>query len=563
MMKKMRKNFTQIIVFALIAAAALSYWYWQRNIYSKDILALEILGPESVDFAESFDYIVKYKNNGNVRLEEAKLVFEYPKNAILEEGQNYRQEISLDDIYPKEEKTFTFPSRLIGQDNEVLSAKAVLDYKPKNLKQHYERDTTFATQIKSLPLTFDFNLTSKVEPAKKFNFQLNYVSNIDYPLMNMRIAVDYPSGFEFINSQPKDLEKNEWELSPINRGESGKVDITGMMQGDVGEQKLFRARLGMWRDGEFILLKEISKGVEITQTGILITQKINGNYNYVANPGELLHYEIFFKNISKATLTDLKLTNILDGDMFDLSSKNVPEGDTAAGDNSILWDWNRVSSLQFLEPQEEGKVDFWVKLKPDFQIPSITGKLVIKNKVYLSSGNKEVLASETEEFSTKINSKLELAQKILFEDEIFGNTGQIPPKVGEITTYTVMWQAKNYYNEVKNVKARTILPDYVHFNGKFFPEGSNLTYDPNSREVVWEAGNFGVGQGVLNIAPNIAFQISFSPNGSQLGQTPDLISQAIISGEDTWTGDTVDGTAPSVNTTLPDDPSINRQGIVR
>jgi uncharacterized repeat protein (TIGR01451 family) len=555
MMKKIKKNFTKILVFSLIAVSAVAYWYWQRNVYSKDILSLEILGPASVDFAENFDYTVKYKNNGKVRLEEAKLIFEYPKNAILEEGKNYRQEISIDDIYPGEEKTYSFPARLIGQDSEVLMAKATINYKPKNLKQHSERVTTFSTQIKSLPLTFEFDLSSKVEPAKNLKFRLNYFSNIDYPLMDLRVIAEYPSNFEFVSSNPKSLEKIEWELPPLNRAEGGRVEITGIIQGEVGDQKLFKAKLGMWRDGEFILLKEIAKGVEITQPGIFVTQKINGNYDYVANPGELLHYEIFFKNIGKDTLTNLSLVNTLDGEMFDLQSINAPEGDSTSGDNSIVWDWRSLSSLQFLESQEENKVDFWVKLKPDFQIPSITGNLVVKNKIYISPA--------TEEFSTKINSKLGLVQKAFFQDEIFGNSGPISPIAGETTTYTIIWQVKNYYNEVKNVKVKTTLPEYVHLTGKIFPEDSRLTYDSQSREIVWEVGDLKVGQGVLNIPPNVAFQVSFSPTISQIGQSPEIVTQSKISGEDSWTGDTIEQTAFGVNTNLPDDPSINGQGTVR
>lgn len=539
----------------MVAGSALAYWYWQRNVYSKDILSLEILGPTFVDFAKDFDYTVKYKNNGSVYLEEAKLVFEYPKNAILEDGQNLRQEISLEDIYPGEEKSYSFRTRLIGQDSEVLTAKAAISFKPKNLKQRSERSTTFTNQIKSLPLTFEFDLPPKVEPYKDLKFGLNYFSNIDYPLMDLRVIVEYPSGFEFINSNPKSLEKVEWELPPVNRAEGGKIEITGTIQGRVGEQKLFNAKLGMWRDGEFILFKEVSRGVEINQQGILITQKINGNYDYVANPGELLHYEIFFKNINSDTLTNLSLVDVLDGDIFDLQSLNAPEGSSTLGDSSIIWDWKSISSLQFLDPQEENKVDFWVKLKPDFQIPSITGSLFIKNKVYLSP--------TIEEFSTKVNSKLELSQKAFFQDEIFGNSGPIPPKVGEITTYTIIWQAKNYYNEVKNVKVKTILPEYMHLTGKIFPENSKLTFDSQSREIVWEAGDLAVGQGVLNAAPNVAFQVSFSPSISQIGQSPDIMGQSKISGEDSWTGETIEGIASSTNTNLPDDPSINRQGTVR
>jgi hypothetical protein len=556
MMKKIRKKLPALLFVLLLVAGGLTYWYWQKNVYSKDILKLEILGPESVDFAKDFDYTVKYKNNGKVRLEESKLTFEYPANSILEEGKNLRQEITLEDIYPGEEKTITFPAKLIGQEGEVLTAKASLNYKPKNLNARYESSTSFTTQLKSLPLTFEFDLPSKVESSKDVKFRLNYFSNVDYPLLGLRIEAEYPSGFEFVSSNPKALESVEWELSPLNKAEGGRIEITGRIQGTVGEQKLFKAKIGMWRDGEFILFKEIARGVEITKPGLLITQKINGSSDYSAIPGEQLHYEIYFKNISDDILTNLSLVDTLSSPIFDLQTINAPEGEFTLGDNSIIWEWRTVGDLQYLSPDEENKVEFWVKLKSNFDIPSVEGNLALQNTVYLAP------AKET--FTTKVNSKLELVEKAYFQDEIFGNSGSVPPQAGAPTTYTINWQAKNYYNKVGNVKVKTILPSYVQLTGKIFPENASLTFDSQSREIVWDIGELSVGQGILNSAPNISFQISFVPGSSQIGTAPDLISQIVISGEDSWTNDLIESVLQPVNTAaLSDDNFKTLNGTVR
>jgi len=555
-MKKIRKRLTSVLFILLIGAGALSFWFWQKNTYSKDILKLEILGPESVEFAKDFDYTVKYKNNGKVRLEESKLVFEYPDNSILEDGKNLRQEITIGDIYPGEEKTITFPAKLIGQEGEVLTAKASLNYKPKNLNAHYESSTSFTTQLKSLPLTFEFDLPSKVESGKDVKFRLNYFSNVDYPLLDLRVEAEYPSGFEFVSSNPKSLESVEWELSPLNKAEGGRIEITGRMQGNIGAQELFKAKIGMWRDGEFILFKEIAKGVEVIKPGLLITQKINGNADYVASPGEQLHYEIYFKNISDDILTNLSLVDTLSGGMFDLQTINAPDGKFTLGDNSIMWEWRSFGDLQYLSPNEEGKVAFWVKLKSDFDIPSVDGNLTLQNAVYLAP------AKET--FTTKVNSKLELIQRAYFQDEIFGNSGPMPPQTGVPTTFTINWQVKNYYNKIGNVKVKTILPSYAQLTGKIFPEDSRLTFDSQSREIVWDVGDLSVGQGVLNPAPNISFQVSLIPGSSQFGTTPDLTGQVTVSGEDTWTNDLIQSVFSPINTaSLSDDNFKASTGTVR
>ena len=311
----------------------------------------------------------------------------------------------------------------------------------------------------------------------------------------------------------------------------------------------------------FILLKETAKGIAIVKPSLYISQQINGNPKFIASPGDLLHYQIFFKNIGEELLTNLFLITKLEGKAFDFTTLKAPQGNFEPGDNSIIFDWKRVSKLQFLDAKEEGEVEFWIELKEEWPITGPEDKNpVIKNKIYLSQA--------TEEFITKVNSKLAVSQKGYFEDEVFGNSGSIiPPQVGEITTYTIMWQAKNYYNDVKNVKVKATLAENVELTGKIFPEdeSNKFAFDSQSREIVWETGDLKMSQGVAGTsAPNISFQIAFTPDETQRGSTPELISEAKITGEDTWTGVTLEATAPAINTTLPDDPTITEEmGMIK
>ncbi len=555
----MRRKFITCLIIVAVIAGLVGFWRWQENIYSKEILKLEILGQEESDLAEEFEYVVKYKNNGNVRLEEPELIFEYPKYSLPIGETSQRITKSSADlggaIYPGEEKTFQFKVRLLGKEGEVRVAKAWLSYRPKNLKARYESATTFTTQIKSVPLTFEFDLPSRAESGKEFKFRLNYFSNVDYPLSNLRVIAEYPSNFEFISSTPQALEKNEWDIGLLNKASGGRVEVTGKLFGEIGEEKLFRAKFGSWEDGEFILFKEAIKGIEIIKPSLYIWQQINGNPQYVASPGDWLHYEIFFKNVGEEDLTNLLLVSRLEGEAFDFQTIKSDLGDYEPGDNSIIFDWRKIRNLQYLPPMEEAKVEFWVNLKEDFG--------VLKNPVLI---NKVFLSQVKEEFTTKINSNLVLSQKGYFQDEIFGNSGSLPPTVGADTTYTIMWQVKNYYNEIKNVKVKATLPKQVQLTGKIFPEeaADKFAFDSYSREIVWEIGDMEIGQGVITPAPNISFQVKFTPTESQKGQTPEIISQAKITGQDQWTKEIVEMSVSAINTTLPDDSTINSDmGVVQ
>lgn len=554
----MRKKIIFLIVILIAIFSFLIFWNWKRNIYSKEILKLEILAPGKVELAKEFEYVVKYKNNGKTRLEDVRLIFEYPNQAIVPDGSSYFQEIPLEDIYPGEEKINYFKARLLGKEGERLTAKARLSYRPKDLKAPNISTTTFTTTIESVPITFEFDLPTKIESGKKFITRLNYFSNIDYPLTDLRIKIVYPPGFEFIESIPRSIEKTEWEIPVLNKAQGGRVEISGRLFGEVGEPKFFNASLGIFKDGNFILLKETTKGSEIIKPSIYLRQEINKNPRYVALPGDWLHYEIYFKNIGNEALNNLFIVSKLEGEAFDFQTIKTDLGITSPGDNSIVFDWRDISKLRYLIPMEEGSVDFWVKVKDDL------GQMknpVLKNKISISQIQGDQIQ---EEFVTKISSKLEIVQKGYFQDDIFGNSGPIPPKVGETTTYTIVWQAKNYYSLVKDIKVKAVLPERVKLTGKIFPEeeSSKFSFDPKSREIVWSIGDLEAGKGVNSANISIAFQVALTPKESDRGHTPEIISEAKITGEDSWTEKILEATAESINTTLitlPDDETISEK----
>ncbi len=533
-------NMKKIILFFVILAVGVGiagFWYYQQNFYSKESLKLEILSQENADLLEEIEYIVKYKNNGNIRVEEPELIFEYPEYSIVSDEKPLRQNFGVEDlgeaIYPGEERTFKFKARLLGKEGEAKIAKAWLNYRPKNLKAKYESATTFTTIINKVPLTFEFDIPSKIESEKEIKFRINYFSIAEYPLSDLRVKILYPDNFEFIQSEPKAMEKTEWDINVLNKAGGGRIEITGKLFGEIGEQKIFQAELGTWRKGEFILLKQAFQGVEIIKPSLFMSQQINGNPEYVANPGDQLHYEIFFKNVGEQALTNLFLVSKLEGRPFDFTSIKATNGSFEPGDNSIVFDWQKIPELQFLDAQKEGKIEFWIKLKDEWEIRNLEDKNpVLKNKIYLS---------QWQEFTTKVNTKLAIEQKAYFEEESAADT------------YTVMWQVKNYYNPVENVKVKAILPLNVNLTGKIFPEEQieKFAFDSESREIVWEIGNMEMGQGILDtlISPNIAFQIELFPvDELQEGEPIEIIREARITGDDTWTEQIVFGISPSIDT---------------
>ncbi len=549
----MPRFFILLIITATITSA-LGFWYYQRNMYSKEALKLEILAPDRQQAFQDFDYILKYKNNGSTMLEEMKLLFEYPDFAIVPEGAGKKIAKKLEDLYPGEERTEVFGAKLVGAVGETRGARASISYSPKNLNAKYESVTTHTAVISSVPLTVELDLPSRTEALRPLLFSVNYFSNSDYPMSGLRIIMGYPPGFTLSESQPKGLGENEWDIGLLNKTEGGRIEIRGFLDGEPGEQKNFTAKLGMWLDGNFIHLKEIARGLTFIRPSLFITQLVNGVQTYAAKPGDTLHYEIFFKNAGEGVFENLFLVIQLDGSILDLNSVRSRNGKFQSGDNSLIWDWQTAPQFKFLAPGQEEKVEFWIDLRDD--LPSLAGQR--KN---LSVRNVVSLSQIREVFETKIAATPKINQTVYYSDEVFGNQGPIPPESGKTTTYTVIWRAEPSYNDLEGAKVRSILPRRLKLTGKIFPEDARLTFDSGSREVVWEIGDVGA-VGAQSIEPTVAFQIALEPEEADRGNTMALMGQANLLARDKWAEVSVEASAPPADTRLPDDQSLPEGGAI-
>jgi uncharacterized repeat protein (TIGR01451 family) len=553
----MNKKILFLVLFIIIIVGFVGYWFWRESIFSKEILRLEILGPESATVGEEIEYTVKYKNNGNFVLEQAKLTFNMPDNSLTEDSKT-RITQNLKDIYPGDEEFVKFKTRLLGKEGDLKAARVSLSYVPKNLTAPFESGTTFTTKINEVPITLDFDLPSKIERGKDAQYSINYFSNIDYPLENLSIKIDPTPGFDFKSSDPSSLDNSEWRIKTLNKAQGGRINIKGIVSADNDQNLAFSAKLGMWQNGIFVIMKESTAEVQAIQPLLYISQQVNGSGDYVASPGETLRYQISFRNIGSTPFDNLFMVAKLDSPALDMSTISSDYGQVQSNDNMIVWDSSQTPQLRRLDVQQSGEVNFSVKVKSDW-VPSATdpNNAVINNSVNISQ--------ITQKFSIKVNSGLAISQKAYYKNSEILNSGPIPPKVDQTTTYAVTWDVRNYFSDAKNVKVRAVLPENVSLTGQILPQNelSNFSFDSVSREIVWSAGDILAGTGVNGDPVFLSFQISLTPSNSQKGSSASLIRDVYISGENQFTGTTITTSDSGVNTSLPDDFANSGGGIVQ
>src|SRR3989339_383248 len=309
---------TFLIIFGSILAISVAFWFWRESMFSKEILRVDILGTDAAKVGEEIEYTVKYKNNGNFVLENPKLIFVMPDNSLTEDGKTIITQ-DLKDIYPGDEELVKIKTRLLGKEGDLKTAKASISYTPKNLTAKYESKTTFTTKIDKVPITLDFDIPSKIEKGKDLQYSINYFSNIDYPLENLSLKIDQTDGFSFTSSDPSSLDHAEWKLKTLNKAQGGRITIKGSINADTNKTLTFSANLGMWQNGNFIVIKQATQDVQIIQPLLFISQQVNNSSSYIASAGEILHYQISFTNIGSDSFDNLFAIVRLDGQALDMS----------------------------------------------------------------------------------------------------------------------------------------------------------------------------------------------------------------------------------------------------
>ncbi|MCK4454347.1 peptidoglycan-binding protein [Candidatus Parcubacteria bacterium] len=453
---------------------------------------VKISGPETAEAGELITYTVSCKNTGNVIIESPELIFNHPDLSIPEKGEAI-ESITSDKfgnfLYPKEEKKITFKTRIFGSKDEKGNVRSWLNYKTKHSSATQVSEiSTFSTQLSEIPIDLELDVPSKIpifpETKNEFKFKIRYCSFIDYSLDNLKLEINSPPDFNLKESHPKAIEENQWNIPILEKNESGEIEVRGefLKQQEIGKEMTFVVQLLTVIRGEKILLKETVKKSLTYRPVFLISQEINNQSEYIASPGEMLHYEVSFRNIDEKPFRDLVLISTLEEDSHDLSTIECPKGENKAGDNSITWNGEVIPELRYFQPGEEAKVEFWIRLKPDY-MPKETSEinLVIRNNVSLGEFEKE--------FTNKVNSRLEIQQEGYYKDKygFFENTG-FPPQVNKTTTYTIVWKIKNYYSLVKDVAIKAFLPVQTNVKSSHCSQGKiNIKGEFSERESPYSA----------------------------------------------------------------------------
>lgn len=556
-----------VILFFISAGAVAFFLIKGPGIISSSNIKINIEGPDLVNSGEDITMDILIENSNKSPLELADILVEFPTGAVSKEGSTLsRERYSIGEIGSKNSSQKSINFVLFGEENEEKEIKIALEYRLEGSNAIFAKETEYSIKIAKPAVGISISMPKEINARQEMNLEMTVVSNSDSIIKDLSVRVDYPSGFQFLKSDPAPSDKNNsWIVGDLGPMQQRKISLTGILEGQDLEEKSFRVEAGViGKDGEFIPYGSNTEKITIKKPFLDLVLFLNGkNFEDSAvRAGESVRGEITWKNNLTTSVKDAVIEIKIKGTALDEKSISADKGAYRAFDKTLVWNSSTIKELALINPGDNGKANFSFSALSSLPMSSMDDKNFVINLECSIKGKtaSDVLGdtdiSNNLSGQLKVASLLQLASKALHYTGDFSNSGPMPPKAGSKTTYTIVWSLGNTSNDFSNIKVRALLPSWINWESQIFPKNENISFNSETGEVVWSINNLQAGAGILWPAKQVSFQISLVPSLSQIGSAPVLVSDIILEGKDIFTGNIINEDAPNLTTILTSDPQF-------
>ncbi|MFH1129134.1 MAG: hypothetical protein V1686_00135 [Patescibacteria group bacterium] len=562
-----------IVVGILIIIGAI---LWGRSSFVNSRVELKIQTSENISSGEETIITINYANNNRVNLNDARLIVSYPQGTFSSDGKEiYQDSKTLGIIAKKTQSEETFKVRFLGEKGSTKNITAKLEYKPANINSRFEAEASSKIEINTVSIGIHVEGSEKSVAGQEVSYAIEYENRTEETVNNLVIKLEYPDDFSFKTSDLAPKSKDEtstWEVGSLNPGEKKTINLSGSLNGQEMENKILRATIGQMKDGNFLKYSLSDFVTQISPAPIVLLASVGGTESDCkVDVGQELKYTVSFKNNTDIALRELILKVYLQDGVFDFREIDLGgKGFFDSRTNTITWSGADILELSLLDTSQSGEVKFFVKVKNELPIYSFNDKNFkagIVAEIQTLTVPAKFAGTELKfekELSCKINTQLFLNTKGYYYEPSQGiyNTGPIPPKVNELTNYTIHWQIINVSNDLENVIVKSVLPQGINYMNYYINKlnKGQFSYNDRTKEIIWNIGKVPAGTGKTLPLYELIFQVGITPSINQVGDSPILINQSQIEGKDMFTGNNLNLTSPPVDTSVPDDTRMTNYG---
>jgi hypothetical protein len=561
------------IVFFLVAIGIGAFLLFNgSNSVSANNIDIVIDGPATIGGGDPVSFDIQVENNNNIKLEVVDLSIDFPAGTAnpddpAQEMKTFRE--LMDDINPGGFSRKTVRAVIYGEENSKKTLTVNVEYRVAGSNAIFQKQRTYEILISSSPLTLSLSSFDEVTAGQEFDTTVTITSNSKEVLKNLLLKGSYPFGFTFISSDIKTVGDNStWRIGDIPPGGKRVLKIRGKIDGQNEETRVFRFTIGAWstKSDKVIGTEYVTstKDVSISKPFITVDLALDGDKEseyYVSKFNDPIRGEITWFNNLDTSIIDAEIVVKMSGTAYDKSAVNPDQGLFRSAENTIVWNKTTTRELGDIGAGENGRVTFSIEpkdLSNDTRAitnPALKFDVSVRGKRVSEDNVPESIVSSAVR-NVKVSSNIGLTSQIVRSIGPFQNTGPIPPKAEQKTTYTVIWTVYNTSSSVAGARVKSSLPPYVSWVGKIDPSNEDIAYNSVDGTIMWNIGNLSAYTGNGSRKREVAFQISLEPSISQVGQTPTLINDATLTATDDYTSTPLKSEREDMNTRLSSDPAF-------
>jgi hypothetical protein len=557
-------------VVVVLAVALISY-FMGRGAFSEGRVVFKIDGPTEISAGDLVTYKITYQNNNKVSLSNVEVNIFYPTDAVVVHEGNIAKvtndNLSIGTLKAGESGEKDVTAYIVGDAGNIKTIKGDFSYIPQTINSKFQKQSTLATTITTLSVPIILLAPQSVIGGQNVNYIISYRNQSSQDLDSLRLEVKYPDGFKTSQFSPQPTSRlqgqDNWDIDQLKQSDGSKITIQGILSGKERDTKTISVILQKkvtTPSGDVYVDFEKTQESSVISTPLLsLNLLLNDSADYTAHLGDLLRYKINFKNNNNSDISGLTLTAVLNGKMYDPSSVQST-GFFDSRTNTITWNASSVSSLNTLGANQSAEVAFDVRLKPAFSGALGAGDSFVKTSVHLEtpnvpSGLDLQKLSADDELVTRISTSPTFSQKVLVNDNVFGQSGPFPPVVNKKTNFTIRWNLVNPANDITPAKVTATLMPGVFWVNQLRVSGTEIqpVYDSRQNTVTWDLGTLPGGVGVNSAQYEADFQISITPSLNQVNATVPLLKDVRFDGADSFTKEKISRTIQDATTSLVND----------
>lgn len=536
---------------------------------------ISVSGPLQVASGSPTELQVAVINRNRTELELADLVIDYPdgtRSPVDLATDLPDQRISLGTIEPGGRRQGTVSAVFSGVEGDRAEIKIELEYRLANSSSIFAASTMYQIVFASSPISLSINGNNETVSGQPIEFTVTAASNADSVVRDVLVNVNTPFGFTLAYADPAGQKVSGghlWTLGDIAPGQKKTITMRGVVNGESGDERVFRFRAGTRTDTSqtslAAVLADYAHRVLVSRPFLGLAVTLNKDIvggSAVVSPGETVSAQIAYENNLSTEVTDAVIVARFGGVEIEGSTVQSTDGFYRSTDKTIFWDKTTTRGVLGRIPSGgRGTLSFSFQMPTndvlnDINNPLLSISVHAAGKRVSERGVPETLQATAVQ-DIKIASDLQLIAQGLYYSNPFGSSGPMPPKANTETTYALVFSLTNTTNRIKDGVITATLPPYVRWVGVYAPPSEDVSFNQNDSTFTWRVGDVEPGVGVDGTAPKqAAIAIGFTPSTSQIGQQPLLIRDVIFRGVDEATGANVRRVADEVSTNINSDPGF-------